>query len=106
MPKAPLFLKGRLGHLQGHLQDQGFLLSISTPKQIVWVYDNNMDKIRSTWGGPGRGGGKKPQVPGASAVVPMTVKLTEAQKAKLQRLGGAPWVREKIDQAEEPKPKE
>lgn len=61
-----------------------------------------MDNIKSTWGGPRRGGGKKPQIAGAPAVVPVTLKLTETQKEKLRRLGGAPWVREKIDQAEEP----
>ncbi|MET3371800.1 hypothetical protein ABIC89_000841 [Variovorax boronicumulans] len=31
----------------------------------------------------------------------MTVKLSEAQKEKLQRLGGAPWVRQAIDKAKE-----
>lgn len=34
--------------------------------------------------------------------MPVTIKLSEAQKEKLQRLGGAPWVREKIDKAKEP----
>jgi len=34
------------------------------------------------------------------------VKLTEAQKEKLLRLGGASWMRERIDQAEDPTPKE
>jgi hypothetical protein len=35
-------------------------------------------------------------------MVPMTIKLEPSQKEKLQRLGGAPWVRKKIDQAPEP----
>ena len=34
-------------------------------------------------------------------MVPVTVKMLPAQKEKLQRLGGAPWVRDKIDQAKE-----
>lgn len=35
-------------------------------------------------------------------MVPVTMKLKPAQKEKLERLGGAPWVRKKIDQAKEP----
>lgn len=35
-------------------------------------------------------------------MVPVTLKLKPAQKAKLQLLGGAPWVRQKIDKAKEP----
>lgn len=53
-------------------------------------------------GGARPGAGKKPQVAGAPATMPVTIKLSEAQKEKLQRLGGAPWVREKIDKAKEP----
>jgi hypothetical protein len=34
-------------------------------------------------------------------MVPVTIKLELEQKVKLQRLGGAPWVRKKIDQAKE-----
>ncbi len=47
--------------------------------------------------------GPKPQVTGAPATSPITIKLSEGQKEKLQRLGGAPWVRKKIDQAKDPK---
>lgn len=47
--------------------------------------------------------GPKPRVAGAPATSPITIKLSEAQKDKLQRLGGAPWVRDKIDKAKEPK---
>lgn len=35
-------------------------------------------------------------------MVPVTLKLEPAQRDKLQRLGGAPWVRQKIDRAKEP----
>lgn len=34
-------------------------------------------------------------------MVPVTIKLQPAQRDKLQRLGGAPWVRKKIDRAKE-----
>lgn len=35
-------------------------------------------------------------------MVPVTVKMEPAQRDKLKRLGGAPWVRQKIDRAKEP----
>lgn len=54
-------------------------------------------------GGARPGAGRPAQVAGAPATSPITIKLSEAQKDKLQRLGGAPWVREKIDKAKEPK---
>jgi hypothetical protein len=49
--------------------------------------------------------GRKPLVEG-SVTVPVTMKLTPMQKEKLFRLGGAPWVRDRIDRAKEPTPKE
>lgn len=55
-------------------------------------------------GGPGRGQGRK-ALPEDEVLKPVTVKLNEQQKEKLQRLGGGPWVRAKIDQAKEPKEK-
>jgi hypothetical protein len=36
-------------------------------------------------------------------MVTTTVKLKSAQREKLTRLGGAPWVRDRIDKAREPK---
>lgn len=56
-------------------------------------------KPPATRGGnrPGAGRPKERETP----LVPVTVKLEPAQKAKLQRLGGAPWVRQQIDQAKE-----
>jgi len=33
---------------------------------------------------------------------PVSIKMTNAQRDKLKKLGGAPWVREKIDKAKEP----
>ena len=36
------------------------------------------------------------------ALQPVSIKMSEQQRAKLQRLGGAPWVRTRIDKAREP----
>ena len=35
-------------------------------------------------------------------MVPVVVRMKPAQKDKLQRLGGADWVRRKVDVAKEP----
>ena len=61
---------------------------------------------RKQVGGARAGAGKKPKVVGAPATSPVTIKLSDAQKDKLQRLGGAPWVREKIDKAKDPQQNE
>jgi hypothetical protein len=60
-----------------------------------------MDNKVSGRGGPGRGQGRKPKADG-QAMVPVTLKMLPTQKDKLKRLGGAPWVRSKIDQEPEP----
>lgn len=57
-------------------------------------------------GGAREGAGRKPQVAGAPATTTVSIKLSDFQKDKLQRLGGAPWVREKIDAEPEPPKKE
>jgi hypothetical protein len=59
-------------------------------------------EAKKTHGGARPGGGRKPLQPGA-VTVPVMVKMTEPQKEKLKRLGGAPWVRDRIDKAKEPK---
>ena len=53
-------------------------------------------------GGPGRGQGRKPQAV-SYAMQPVSIKMSTAQRQKLARLGGAPWVRTKIDKARESK---
>ena len=53
-------------------------------------------------GGAGRGQGRKPKEH-SEAMAPVSIKMTAPQKEKLKRLGGAPWVRDKIDKAKEPK---
>ncbi|RYF61684.1 MAG: hypothetical protein EOO27_00995 [Comamonadaceae bacterium] len=61
-----------------------------------------MKDTKSKTGGPRPGSGRKPLAEGQKTV-PVMVKMTEPQREKLQRLGGAPWVRERIDKAKEPK---
>ena len=45
--------------------------------------------------------GRKPLQEGVDTI-PVTIKMTKDQRDKMRRLGGAPWVRKKIDQAKEP----
>lgn len=52
-------------------------------------------------GGARPGAGRK-ALPEGEAMVPVTVKMQPALRDKLQRLGGAEWVRKKISQAREP----
>jgi hypothetical protein len=59
-----------------------------------------MEKKLVGRGGAGRGQGRKPLCVG-EPLVQVNIRLLPAQKEKLQRLGGAPWVREKIDKAKE-----
>ncbi|WP_342620830.1 hypothetical protein [Rhodoferax sp. GW822-FHT02A01] len=59
-----------------------------------------MEKKLVGRGGAGRGQGRKPLAEG-EPLIPVTIKMLQKQKDKLARLGGAPWVRKKIDQAKE-----
>lgn len=52
-------------------------------------------------GGPGRGQGRKPLASGDETVT-VSLRVTAAQRKKLERLGGAKWVRDRIDRAKEP----
>jgi len=60
-----------------------------------------MTTKKSSRGGAGRGQGRKPLSPDAPTL-PVSIAMTLNQRDKLKRLGGAPWVREKIDDAPEP----
>ncbi|MDB5957700.1 hypothetical protein [Ramlibacter sp.] len=51
-------------------------------------------------GGPRPGSGRKPL--GEEPTVIVAIRMLPEQREKLQRLGGAPWLRKKIDQAKEP----
>jgi len=53
-------------------------------------------------GGAGRGQGRKPKET-SEAMLPVSIKMSVEQKDKLSQLGGAPWVRSKIDKAKLPK---
>ena len=52
-------------------------------------------------GGPGRGQGRKP-VKSGEPTISVTLRMTKTQREKLVRLGGAEWVRERIDETPEP----
>lgn len=54
--------------------------------------------MNSTRGGPGRGQGRKPIKQGQHTVT-VSLRMTEAQRDKLALLGGAKWVRQRIDKA-------
>lgn len=55
-------------------------------------------------GGPGRGQGRKPIKEGEATVM-FTMRLTAPQREKLNRLGGAAWLRDRIDKAREAHPR-
>lgn len=48
-----------------------------------------------------RGQGRKPLKEGVDSVI-VPIRMLPEQREKLQRLGGAQWVRDKIDRAKEP----
>ena len=52
-------------------------------------------------GGPGRGQGRKP-IKNGQETVTVSLRMTEAQRDKLALLGGAAWVRQRIDKAKAP----
>ena len=54
-----------------------------------------------THGGPGRGQGRKPLAEGEQTVM-FALRMTVAQREKLALLGGAEWLRGKIDKAKTP----
>jgi hypothetical protein len=55
-------------------------------------------------GGAGRGQGRKRLKPGEPSV-PVVIRMAESQKEKLTDLGGAQWVRDRIDEAPAPEKK-
>jgi hypothetical protein len=58
------------------------------------------EQQKSNRGGAGRGQGRKPVKQGEETVT-VSLRMTPEQRAKLARLGGAEWVRTKIDKARE-----
>lgn len=65
---------------------------------MINVYINSMPTKPQSQRKPGR-----PPREDGEKTVPVAVRMTEGQRDKLQLLGGAPWVRKKIDQAKLPK---
>lgn len=59
-----------------------------------------MDEAKKKRGGPGRGQGRKPLDVEPSEVIHAKVK--RSQKEKFARIGGAKWLRKKIDDEPEP----
>lgn len=51
-------------------------------------------------GGPNRNQGRKPVKAGEETIT-VSLRMTQAQRDKLARLGGAKWVRNRIDKAKE-----
>ena len=58
-----------------------------------------MNEAPKKRGGPGRGQGRKPLDDIPSVIVP--IRMKRSQKEKLARIGGAQWVRDKIDNEQE-----
>ena len=59
------------------------------------------DEMNAQRGGPGRGQGRKPIKEGQDTVT-VSLRLTAGQRDKLVLLGGAEWVRQRIDKAKAP----
>lgn len=57
-----------------------------------------MTEAAAKRGGPGRGQGRKPVAEGEPTIT-VSLRMTAAQRDKLARLGGAVWVRQRIDKA-------
>ena len=69
---------------------------------LIYVYINSMKPKLTGRGGAGRGQGRKPK-PDKVETVPIAVRVTPEQREKFQQLGGAQWMRMKIDEAKIPK---
>jgi hypothetical protein len=76
---------------------------IPQPGQLEFVLQPRAMKPpekNPNWGGPGRGQGRKALDPTSPTVI-VPIRMTQAQKDKMHRLGGPQWVRERIDKARE-----
>jgi hypothetical protein len=71
----------------------------------IYLYIIKMQDKPTGRGGAGRGQGRKPLKEGEESVS-VPIRLTASQRDKLARLGGAQWVRDRIDKAKEPEPKD
>jgi hypothetical protein len=60
-----------------------------------------MADISTKRGGAGRGQGRKPLAKTGELMKARPVRMTDEEWAKCKRLGGAAWVRQRIDKARE-----
>ena len=49
-----------------------------------------------------RPGAGRPSIDPGQETVPVSIRMTKAQRAKLEKLGGPQWVRDRIDKAKAP----
>lgn len=61
---------------------------------------NTAEMTEKKRGGAGRGQGRPPVKAGEETLT-VSLRMTPAQREKLERLGGAKWVRDRIDRAKE-----
>ncbi len=87
----------------------GVIKSIKRKTATVMLDDNGngnghftitmpLDQLAGTRGGAGRGQGRKAAVEG-EPTAPQSIRLTSGQREKLEALGGAAWIRDRIDRA-------
>lgn len=72
---------------------------------LIYLYIIKMQDEPKGRGGAGRGQGRKPLKEGEVSVS-VPIRMTSSQRDKLARLGGPQWVRDRIDKAKEPEPKD
>jgi hypothetical protein len=76
---------------------------MATPNELIANLEKLLADARRLAGVPinTKHRGKQPLTPGESSL-PYTMRVTEEQKKKLVKLGGAKWIRNKIDKATPP----
>ena len=60
-------------------------------------------ETKNSHGGAGRGQGRKPISPDGEVMKERKFRATDAQWEKCQALGGAAWIRDRIDEAADPR---
>lgn len=64
------------------------------------LFHCGLSSVNNKRGGPGRGQGRKPLKQGEDSVT-ISLRVTVTQRDKLLKLGGAKWIRDKIDKEDE-----
>ena len=89
--------------MKGYLLDTNLLIALLWPsheRHELALKVRGVHQVNAQRGGAGRGQGRKPIKQGEDTVT-VSLRLTAAQRDKLARLGGAEWVRQRIDKARE-----